>query len=43
MPDRTVGRAEDLDAGSYLMAGPCYVTELGREALLQFRRGDRRR
>ncbi|HEX6615253.1 MAG TPA: ATP-dependent DNA helicase RecQ [Gemmatimonadales bacterium] len=43
MPDRGVTGAEDGDPGGYLMAGPCYVTELGREALLEFRRADRRR
>ena len=42
MPERSVAYAADEDAGAYLMAGPCYVTEAGRAALLDFRRGDRR-
>lgn len=43
MPERSAVEAAEDDTGAYLMAGPCYVTELGREALLEFRRGDRRR
>jgi hypothetical protein len=42
MPERSVARAADEDAGAYLFAGPCFVTEAGREALRDFRRGDRR-
>jgi ATP-dependent DNA helicase RecQ len=42
MPERSVARAAEQSAGTYLMAGPCYVTEQGREALYEFRRGDRR-
>jgi hypothetical protein len=42
MPERSVAYAEQETAGAYLMAGPCYVTELGRDALQEFRRGDRR-
>ena len=43
MPERSVAYATDDDAGAYLMAGPCYVTEAGRTALQEFRRGNRRR
>jgi hypothetical protein len=43
MPERSVAYAADEQTGAYLMAGPCYVTEQGREALYEFRRGDRRR
>jgi ATP-dependent DNA helicase RecQ len=42
MPERSVAYAAEEMAGAYLMAGPCYVTELGRDALQEFRRGDRR-
>jgi ATP-dependent DNA helicase RecQ len=42
MPDRSVAHADEPAGGAYLMAGPCYVTELGRTALQEFRRGDRR-
>jgi len=42
MPERSVAYAANEEAGAYLMAGPCYVTEKGREALYEFRRGDRR-
>ena len=42
MPERSVAYAADGEAGAYLMAGPCYVTEKGREALYEFRRVDRR-
>jgi len=42
MPERSVARAADEDAGAYLFAGPCFITEAGREALREFRRGDRR-
>jgi len=42
MPDRSVAYAADETAGASLMAGPCYVTEQGREALYEFRRSDRR-
>ncbi len=43
MPERSVAYAEDEGSGAYLMAGPCYVTERGRQELDEFRRGDRRR
>jgi ATP-dependent DNA helicase RecQ len=43
MPERSVAYAAEEDAGAYLFAGPCYVTEAGREALKEFRQGDRRR
>ena len=42
LPERSVAYAAEEAAGAYLMAGPCYVTELGRTALQEFRRGDRR-
>ena len=42
MPERSVAVAADAEAGPYLFAGPCFVTESGREALHEFRRGDRR-
>ena len=42
MPERSVAYATDEDAGAYVMAGPCYLTEAGREALSEFRRGERR-
>jgi hypothetical protein len=42
MPERSVAYAEADEAGAYLMAGPCYVTELGRTVLQEFRRGNRR-
>ena len=42
MPERSVAYAADEGTGAYLMAGPCYVTEAGRDALYEFRRGDRR-
>ena len=42
MPERSVAYSAEETVGSYLMAGPCYVTELGRAALQEFRRGDRR-
>ena len=42
MPERSVAYAAEPESGAYLMAGPCYVTELGRAALQEFRRGDRR-
>jgi ATP-dependent DNA helicase RecQ len=43
MPERSVADASDADAGAFLFAGPCYVTEAGRAALQEFRRGERRR
>jgi ATP-dependent DNA helicase RecQ len=42
MPERSVAVAADEEPGAYLFAGPCFVTESGREALSEFRRGDRR-
>jgi hypothetical protein len=42
MPERSVAHAADEEAGAYLFAGPCFITEAGREALRDFRRGDRR-
>ena len=42
MPERSVAYAAEEVAGAYLMAGPCFVTEKGREALYEFRRADRR-
>jgi hypothetical protein len=42
MPERSVAYAADQDAGADLFAGPCHVTEAGREALQEFRRGDHR-
>ena len=33
MPERSVAHAADEDAGAYLFAGPCFITEAGREAL----------
>jgi len=43
MPERSVTYPAGDDAGADLLAGPCYVTEAGRTALREFRRGDRRR
>jgi hypothetical protein len=43
MPERSVAHAADDDAGAFLLAGPCYVTDAGRAALHEFRHGDRRR
>jgi ATP-dependent DNA helicase RecQ len=43
MPERSVAYAAEEDAGAHLFAGPCYVTEAGREALKEFRQADRRR
>ena len=42
MPERSVAYAADEEAGAFLMAGPCYLTEAGRTALQEFRRGERR-
>jgi ATP-dependent DNA helicase RecQ len=42
MPERSVAHAADEDTGAYLFAGPCFMTDAGREALREFRRGDRR-
>jgi hypothetical protein len=42
LPDRHVAQTEGGQAGAYLLAGPCHVTEAGRLALAEFRRGDRR-
>jgi hypothetical protein len=45
MPERSVSQSESgksSDVGTYLMVGPCYVTDMGRAALETFRRGDRR-
>ena len=33
MPERSVAYAAEEDAGAFLFAGPCYVTDAGREAL----------
>ncbi|HUF34929.1 MAG TPA: hypothetical protein VMN37_03215 [Gemmatimonadales bacterium] len=41
MPQRSVTQAADAEAGAYLMAGPCYLTDAGRAELALFR-GDRR-
>ena len=42
MPERSLTQTEDIEAGAYLMAGPCYLTEAGRLALDEFRRSGRR-
>jgi hypothetical protein len=42
MPERSVACAADEAAGAFLFAGPCCLTEAGREALRDFRRGERR-
>ena len=42
MPERSAVLAPVEDAGADLFAGPCFVTEAGREALREFRLGDRR-
>jgi hypothetical protein len=42
LPERHLARAEDSETGAYLLAGPCQLTEVGRAALAEFRRGDRR-
>ncbi len=42
LPERHLAQAEDIEAGAYLLAGPCHLTEAGRMALAEFRRGDRR-
>lgn len=42
MPERSVAYSSDENPGAYLMAGPCFVTQAGRAALEEFRRGDRR-
>jgi hypothetical protein len=42
MPDRSVAHAEDAESGAYLMAGPCFLTDLGQAALLEFRSPERR-
>jgi ATP-dependent DNA helicase RecQ len=41
MPERRAAPGDD--AGAYLLAGPCYLTDAGRTALVEFRRRDRRR
>jgi len=43
LPERNGACAAEEDAGAWLFAGPCYVTEAGREALKEFRQDDRRR
>jgi ATP-dependent DNA helicase RecQ len=43
MPERSVAYAAEEDAGAHRFAGPCCVTEAGREALKEFRQGDRPR
>jgi len=43
LPERNGAYAAEEDAGAWLFAGPCYVTEAGREALKEFRQADRRR
>jgi hypothetical protein len=42
LPDRSVARAADTEGGAFLMAGPCFLTDAGRAALEDYRRGDRR-
>jgi hypothetical protein len=42
MPERSVAHAANEDTGAYLFAGPCFITDAGREALGEFRRGNRR-
>jgi hypothetical protein len=42
LPERHVAQIEDTQADAYLLAGPCQLTEAGRAALAEFRRGDRR-
>ena len=42
MPERSVTQAADAEAGAYLMAGPCFLTDAGRAELALFRRGERR-
>jgi hypothetical protein len=42
LPERHVAQMEDSETGAYLLAGPCHLTEAGRAALAEFRRGDRR-
>ena len=42
LPERHLAQAEASDPGAYLLAGPCHLTEAGRAALAEFRRGDRR-
>jgi hypothetical protein len=42
LPERHLAQAEDGETGAYLLAGPCRLTEAGRAALAEFRRGDRR-
>jgi hypothetical protein len=43
MPDRSVAHAAETEGGAYLMAGPCFLTDVGRAALEEFRNADRRR
>ncbi len=42
MPERSVAIAAETEAGAYLMAGPCFLTDVGRSALDEFRRPERR-
>jgi hypothetical protein len=42
LPERYLAQAEGSETGAYLLAGPCHLTEAGRAALAEYRRGDRR-